>query len=438
MAKNSLLDLILDKFVNLRDQTPFINLINERVDQWRSLVIDMKRWESILAKLRAHRPPKLERLHIVAGCYAPSRGGEITLFGGHQATGLKDFKLTNAAIQRASLRLLGLKALHLEGIPSVSATEIINIITESPFLKVLHLSRLSGVVILSESEAGQLDLNSLPPIRLPVLNNLHLIDLPSPFVDLLLAILITPQLRRLDISCRLDEPPATDFLARGMEHLRPTFHLMTANSDAYEVTLSTWRHYNICIGGFTFMTIFSGVLSVHNFQGTLIWLSNQLDIGLADLPLHLNLENCNPDPSLLEWFTLRTNVTELTLDSHRFFGLNLERIFPFLSRPTPPPPASIWLLDQVQILNLHLTCAEGNPEIVDMIENRHFATWGQSSAIGQSLPKRFREIRFNYRGKGDIPPPQTEAFLSKVVRVAGGADVYWKGRKWTAAIGGQS
>ncbi|KAG8914476.1 hypothetical protein FRC01_004042, partial [Tulasnella sp. 417] len=101
MAKHSLLDLILGKLVNLRDQTAFINLINERVDQWRSLVIDMKRWESILAKLRAHQPRKLERLHIVAGGYVSPKEGEIILFGGHQATGLKDFKLTNAAIQPA-------------------------------------------------------------------------------------------------------------------------------------------------------------------------------------------------------------------------------------------------------------------------------------------------------------------------------------------------
>ncbi|KAG8890346.1 hypothetical protein FRC00_014315, partial [Tulasnella sp. 408] len=118
MAKNSPLDLTFEEFRSRMHQTDFFNLMGERVNQWRSLVIESEEWESALVELRARKPQKLEKLHLIVYDGIPLRKKEMVLFGGSPVPGLKDFWLTKVPIHLASLQLSGLKALHLEAIPS--------------------------------------------------------------------------------------------------------------------------------------------------------------------------------------------------------------------------------------------------------------------------------------------------------------------------------
>ncbi|KIO15346.1 hypothetical protein M407DRAFT_35103 [Tulasnella calospora MUT 4182] len=46
MAKNSLLDLIFIERSTKIDQTEFFKLAGEKINQWKSLVVDSKRWEA--------------------------------------------------------------------------------------------------------------------------------------------------------------------------------------------------------------------------------------------------------------------------------------------------------------------------------------------------------------------------------------------------------
>ncbi|KAG8909693.1 hypothetical protein FRC01_006794, partial [Tulasnella sp. 417] len=245
VAKNSLLELTCGEGMNKKDRNEFSRLANERADQWKSLVIDVDQWEVLLTTLRTYRPPKLEKLHMASWDYKNSSEDEIILLGGDPAAGLKDFKLNRVVIQLASLQLAGLEALHLQGLPQVSAIEIITIITESPSLKVLFLSQVGGGTMPSQAAAGQSSLVSHSPIRLPFLINLSLIDLPSPFFNLLVSILIVPQLCCLDINCRLEEQPPAEFFAAGLVHLHPTLNSITSNCHKYEVSLSSWGSYDI-------------------------------------------------------------------------------------------------------------------------------------------------------------------------------------------------
>ncbi|KAG8912720.1 hypothetical protein FRC00_003941, partial [Tulasnella sp. 408] len=158
MTKDSLLDLTFTaKFGRSAkiDQTEFFEVARERISQWGSLVIQAPRCGPALAALRTQKPPSLRRLHLTALSYMNLREEEMLLFGGEPAVGLKDFRLTRVPIHIPSLHLAGLKALHLEGLPSVSAAEIVTLINQSSTLEILHLALLQGAVLPTEPATGQ-------------------------------------------------------------------------------------------------------------------------------------------------------------------------------------------------------------------------------------------------------------------------------------------
>ncbi|KAG8910122.1 hypothetical protein FRC00_008828 [Tulasnella sp. 408] len=433
MAKNSPLNITFIEKSNKTDQSKFFKLVGERVDQWSSLVVQSRRSDAALAVLPTQKPLNLKTLHVTARHTISPRKRDTVLFGGSPAVGLKDLRLTNVSIQLTSLHLAGLKALHLEGIPFVSAGEIIMIITQSPTLEILHLARLKDAGLSTEPITGHPDLVSQPPIQLTFLIKLHLSALPLSFINLLLSILVVPQLRHFNVECNVDERPAARFLAVGMQHLLPILRPIAAASQRYEAVLSVWGYYTISIGELTVtMTLSSTEFSMDHFQETYDWLSSHVEIKLNDLPLHLNLHDWNPEPSYLEWFTQRTNITKLTLYSNPWFGTNLESLIPCLSRPTSPSsssPSPKWLLPQVTVLVTNLVFDDRNSDIVDMIEKRHSASPLSSAGVDGPLPTRFKQIWLAYGGRYPPGPPPMDAFLSEVVRVAGGVDVYWEGRK---------
>ncbi|KIO21007.1 hypothetical protein M407DRAFT_29328 [Tulasnella calospora MUT 4182] len=92
--------------------------------------------------------------------------------------------------------------------------------------------------------------------------------------------------------------PTAQALAAGMHHLGPLLDSITVGS-TYEITLSSWGGgcYDISIGELTITVFFSEGLSKDHFEETLDWLSSHLEIELAGLPLHLKLDECQPDPT---------------------------------------------------------------------------------------------------------------------------------------------
>ncbi|KAG9046458.1 hypothetical protein FS837_004385 [Tulasnella sp. UAMH 9824] len=434
MARDSLLEITCTARFGRSmkiDHNEFFEVARERISQWGSLVILAPRCGPALAALRTQKPPNLRKLHLIALSHMHLREEEMVIFGGEPAAGLKDFRLTGVPIHITSLQLAGLKSLHLEELPSVSAAEIITLITQSPTLEILHLALLAGAVLPTEPVTGQPNLASNHRIQLPFLTSLHLSVLPRPFLNLLLSMLIFPQLRRLTVCCEVDEQPAAQFLAVGMQHLVSLLRSIIVDSQTYKVVLSSSDYYTICIGGFSITITFSH-FSMDHFQETHDWLSNHLELDLANLPLHLNLENGDPEPLYLEWFTHRTNVTKLTVNRRWSIDTAIERIIPFLGRPispSPSAPSSYWLLPRVEIMVTNLVLRNFNPDLVDMIEKRQSASQISSIGFDGPLPKRLKEIWLSYGGRYPPGPPPMDELLSEIVGVAGGADVYWVGKK---------
>ncbi|KAG8964021.1 hypothetical protein FRC00_004049 [Tulasnella sp. 408] len=171
-----------------------------------------------------------------------------------------------------------------------------------------------------------------------------------------------------------------------------------------------------------------------HFNETFTWLADLLGVTLAEIPLHLVLNDCNPDLSYLEWFTHRTNLTTLTLSANSFLGSGLEDIIPFLGNPTPSP-SSAWLLPQVEVFKTNLVHPQSKDQIADMVKRRQSISPQSSELTGPPVasPKRFREIWLAYGGRDSSVSQVDEGFLLKVVRAAEGADVYWEGKKWAVS-----
>lgn len=392
-----------------------------------------EKWESALADLQTQNPPRLEKLHVVAGFHERQHIGEIDFFGGEPCPGLKDVRLVRIPFHPARLHLSGLKSLSLQGVESISPSDVITLITESPELETLDLARLSDTQVPpAKPTAGQSDLASNPSIHLSLLIKLSLCHISPLFINFLLSTVAVPRLRFLEIEAYLDRDPDSQLAAVSTNRLGPILRSITSNAQMCEVTLSTFDKYTIHIGGLeTTISFYSRELSMEHFQTTVDWLSGHLKTPPLDLPLHLRLKNSRLQPSRLEWFTRHANVTKLTLYKDARHS-HPEAIIPFLGQPTLPPPSPpTWLLPGLEVLHTSLMETSGNSDIVDMLERRHVASMESSKAgVDYALPKRFREIWLVYGGRDDPRSPLDTEFMSKVVRVAGGADVYWEGKRW--------
>ncbi|KAG8914206.1 hypothetical protein FRC00_000524 [Tulasnella sp. 408] len=158
MAKDSLLDVIFIDEGEI-EASQFFSLTGDKMNQWRSLSVESNSMADVLANMQAQWPPKLDMLHLDAGYVDPSGEEEIVLFGGTPAVGLKDIRLTRVPINPASLQLSSLKSLHLNGITAVTATEVIQILADSPTLEILRLNELHGADLPTGSTTTKPDLS---------------------------------------------------------------------------------------------------------------------------------------------------------------------------------------------------------------------------------------------------------------------------------------
>ncbi|KAG8914207.1 hypothetical protein FRC00_000525 [Tulasnella sp. 408] len=432
MAKDSLLDVIFVENDGETKASEFFRLTGEKIHQWKSFTVKSETVEEALALVQTQKPPKLESLRVISGRKGNSIRGEIILFGGDPSAGLKDIELRNVPVNLTALRLSGLKSLILKYIPSITTTEILELLANSPTLEVLHLSRLKGAVLPTQPATSEPSPSSHSAIQLPSLIKMRLYYLPLDFLTFLLSTSAVPQLRSLRVGCRDIYRPGAQLLDVIMRHLNQTLISITSGAQEYQVTVHTLSHYEITIRGLSIALIWesTGADMLH-FQKTFNWLSDHLEgVDLEVIPLHLILEGDLPNLSCFEWFTRRTNVTRLTFSNHPDYEFNLPLAFQWLSRP-PSMTSPIWLLPQLEFLDTDVACTRSQAHIVNTIKARHSAVPNSSEELGGArVPKRFREIRLDHNGYYFPMPEPLDNFMSEVVQAAEGADVYWAGSRW--------
>ncbi|KAG9020391.1 hypothetical protein FS837_008267, partial [Tulasnella sp. UAMH 9824] len=402
----------------------------EKIDQWRSLDIQASGLKATFDILRTQSPPpKLERLQVQDLGYTLERG-DVILFGGTPVNGLKHIELIGAPIDLSSLHLSCLKSLILWHIPSITAVEVITVITNSPTLNTLCLSRLEGAVLLTEPTSGEPNHSFHSPIQLPFLIKLELADLPFSFLDFLLSNLAVPQLRFLDV---MAEQPIPKLLPLDKHRLNTTLTSVTRGAQKYEIML--YSGHKIIIGGLCITFIPQSVLGspawvlgpMEDFEETVDRLSGHLaGLALEDLPLHLTFESCQPGLSDLEWFTHKANVTWLTFSTEPFRNDGVMDVVPLLSRPTSGP-STIWLLPQLEVFEIRLASTKTQDQVVDMIKARHAAFLDSAPGLHRAFPRLFKKNRL-YSVKSCPASSSLEEFMTELVRAVKEADVYWEGR----------
>ncbi|KAG9013425.1 hypothetical protein FRB90_006071 [Tulasnella sp. 427] len=416
-----------------RDKTALINrptffrLAGERIGHWKSLSVYLSgysgSWDVILNDLETRTAPRLEELLLHGGYVMEERMDQVTLFGGASApASLKKLSLSHIAIDIAALHLRGLKSLNLHAIPEITSLRLFEIMVESPHIEAMELNHISSLTGSIQSDS---DRHRYSNISLSHLTHLAVVDLPISFLNLLLSTIQLPTLRTMELDCEIQSQPTSQLLSVGLRHQVSTLAAIVSGAQNYKVTLCSHNYYQITIGGFD-ITFFMDVLSMDHFQECFDWISKFVGVPLKELPLELDLDDCDPEPSYLEWFSRRTNATKLRLYSDPYCGTPLERIIPYLGRPTLVTPV-IWLVPRVEILTTNLVWHEGNLDIVEMLERRYSTQDHPELAA----PTPFREIRLSYGGKGSSGWPHVnQEFMAEVARIAQGADVYWEGQKW--------
>ncbi|KIO26640.1 hypothetical protein M407DRAFT_234641 [Tulasnella calospora MUT 4182] len=427
-AKDALIDLTFNYNTAQMKLRAFFESIVGRIGHWRTLdvLLQSPKWDFILEHLEKGTPPNLEALHLSAGFGQWSRSK--ALFGGNPAPpGLKEISLVNIPIQVAPLRLSGLKSLTIGKTMMISATDVLNVILGSPAIESIRLRYLEalGSVPPSHQVFSLPDAFGNPSIQLTSLVHLSLVNISMSFLSFLLSTITAPRLQTLEIDCDLQETSIPQLLG-GLQHQLATLAKLTAHAQMCKVGLSYNACYGITIGGLD-LTFFMEDLPLDTSEETWDWVCNHLGRSLKDLPAYLEVIDWEPEiPNRLKWFTCRLTVTKLRLHSDPYFGTALERIVPFLSRPTTTTPVT-WLFPQVEIIETNLVWEDGNADIVEMIRNRHSAEDGKDGTVA---PKPFQEIWLSFGGKAysKLPPPNME-FLQEVRRVAKAADIYWEKEK---------
>ncbi|KAG8985671.1 hypothetical protein FRB90_004509 [Tulasnella sp. 427] len=409
------------------DVKTFLQLAAERATQMKSIVVELQArswsWDDVLGDLQRKPMPRLEVLHL-RGVHWMETEEEITLFGSDSApAGLQNVTLGNIAMNFASLHLNGLKSLDLHQVPDITSVCLMSILVESPCIETVTLSDLSSLTGWPPSNPDQ---HQYSNILLAHLRNLVVYDLPTSFLNLLFSSIKMPELHTLELTHDIRRQTASQVLSISMGHQLSTLAAITSNIQNYKLTLCSKSYCRIKVGGLD-VTLYIDAFSMDHFLECFDWLSKLVSTPLKDLPLELDLDDLEPDPFYLEWFTRQMIVTKLTVYSEPYFGDAL-LIIPFLGRPTVNTPVT-WLVPQVEVFQANILKDDGYYDIVEMLRRRY----SSHEHPGLAAPRPFREIRLSFGEKGGWEPPDLNVnlkFLTDVAQIARGADVYWEDQKW--------
>ncbi|KAG8991430.1 hypothetical protein FRB90_001348 [Tulasnella sp. 427] len=420
----------------------FFELIRGHIDQWTSLVVESSQLKGLCAPIENSVPPRLRKLHLSVSEYASLLGTttDMPLFGGHPAPpSLQDVSFTTISPDLSQLCLTGLKSLELNDVDGPTEAEFIRILRSSPALQDLRLIcswfQPSGV----EGQSIQVQ-----PAQLPSLINIYLRGIPFDAVRFILSCIDAPELRTLKIGCDMQTGriPIAELFGENVPHLlRPLRSIVSASEDI-KVTFRFDCSLRMFFGGFG-MSLGYGAgpyqkTNFDYFQESFGWLESCIDKSVRDIPVHLQLQDIDLTPQVLQWFTSRTKITKLTVLATTVSGYPpAPDVLHLLSRTYETSSPATWPLPHLEIVSLEVLWADLTyvPQCIqDLVEHRSKRHQGAVPAVAPLREIRLSAVHHNREHCfQEDPVPQDNEFLRNVEMAAGGLEIYWEGKRWTSS-----
>lgn len=436
MAKDVPLDI---KYLECGAKTNtevFFAQIGGRIAQSRSLDVGTRRWDPVLAALKQANTPNLKTLKLRGPPGHDWKDSVVTFFGGEPASAtLKDLRVEDIPVAIAPLRLSRLRSLRLQTMPIISVQEVLRILRESPALNLLHLT---GLVFALPSPTHGPD---HPAIQLSRLHSLTLRGLPVSITHLILSVIRAPKLQRVYVECNIDEhgqSPTSELFTTKISHLTPSLKTLAKKAQRIEMVPFDGNHWTISIGWLT-IGLGGRLPQLNHLRGLLDWIFSNLGQHVRTLPVSLNVLDFGVDTEWFIWLASHLKVTELNFQVGLFpvHGVNSQReIVSLLSQPLESANNQ-WLMLALESIEISVVSEGDKSKFLEMVKARHsyIEEQGEQRTEGTVL-KPFQEIRLgggrDHFNKELGPDPE---FLAAVQKVGRGAEIWWKGVKWTGIEG---
>ncbi|KAG9007645.1 hypothetical protein FRB90_009328 [Tulasnella sp. 427] len=414
-------------------QLELFEIIGSRVGQWRSLVVQADHLTGLCPSLETLIPDKLFKLHLTKNPSSPGINRVLTLFGGAPAPpSLRDVSFSNIDIRLNPLRLSRLISLKLQNVNEYSDWALVQALRDSPGLETLHLVDMD--FDYAGSDYSDEEPPVLEPIQLPFLLDLSMINSAFDSIPFILSAVDAPLLKTFHFRTEIPnyQPSMAKVLKAGAE--RSVNSLRSLVAEAKEATITVGKEgLHILLGGLNVEFEISDGLEylMDNFE----WLCSDVGDHIGDLPYHLHLHHYHPPHKCLRWFTSTVKTTKLTITNPKTAARNGRATEMINALSHPDYSLSGWLLPYLEIISVKVHDAGGSftPSVQVMAENRLSASRGQGE--GPIPPVPLREIRLSpFRQEGHDLFREIHTFIAQVQEASGGADVYWKGQKWTSRL----
>lgn len=447
MAKDALLEILYREDIARTNPEIFFGEICGLITQWRSLSITTGRSDSPMATLQITPPPNLKTLQLRAPRSGMWNGRSIALFKGEPAPlALEELRVDGIPVLVEPLQLSGLRSLTLNGMPVVSAEELLRILRESPALEHCYLSGLVSSLEFPppgpEQEPSRLQGGQAPNIQLSHLQSLVLYRLPVFFTHLVLSVIQAPNLQSINVYCKIHQrghSPVSDLFTTHISHHRPSLTALTSTATNIGVISYSDAHWRISAGNLI-ITLEGRAFKLRHLDETLEWLFSQLGEDFNTLPVSLSLHELEVTTQSFTRLTSILKVTKLQLWTASSFEHEPDTqprdIISLLSRPLTSTPTR-WVVPELEYLNTNVVHEDGKSKILDMVKARHAFIETQNEErreAGDIVLKPFKEFRLR-GGRNDISVDHSHntEFLVALQKAARDAEIWWGEFKWTGS-----
>lgn len=316
--------------------------------------------------------------------------------------------------------------------------EVLRVLRESPALNLLHLTGFTDTVFALPTHGPD-----HPAIQLPQLRSLNLRGLPVYITHLILSVIRTPKLHRVNVECNIDEhdqSPTSELFTAKISHLIPPLKALAKKAQRIDVVPFYENHWTISIG-WLMIGLGGRLPRLNHLREVLEWIFSNLGRRVRTLPVSLIVFDFGVDTEWFIWLASHLKVTKLNFHvgpgMWASLGVKSQReIVSLLSQPLESANNQ-WLMPDLDSIEIGVVGEDDKSKFLEMVNARHsyIKEQGEQRAEGTVL-KPFQEIRL---GGGKKPVSKEldldPEFLTAVQNAGRGAEIWWKGVKWNGAEG---